>query len=230
MTTSWSETASDIIQDGYQHLGVLGIGEVADSDQMILGLRALDGILKELPLFGYQWPKLSINTTSVAWVSGQTVSLPTDYFNYAVLNSAVSGKPVLLSQIPTAIWNGMPDRSTALGNPTHCYISPAGLVYLYPTPSVDPVLTIQYQKIVNDSAQTVNPDVLQIWNKPLGYGVAFELALKMGKVGTPKYAEVKERWFMGRKMAIENSQQYEPIDVEVRDTGTNYYNLGRAWY
>jgi hypothetical protein len=230
LTTSWSETASDIITDAYLHLGVLGVGEAADADQVIQGLRALDGVLKELPLFGYQWPKLSINTTSVTWTSGQTVTLPTDYFNYAVINSAVSGKPVLLSQIPTAIWNGMPDRSTASGNPTHFYIDPAGTVFLYPTPTVNPVLTIQYQKIINDSSQAVVPDMLQFWIKPLGYGVAFELALKHGKVGTPKYAEIKERWFIGRKMAIENSQQYEPIDVEVRDAGSNYYNLGRAWY
>ena len=230
MATNWSETAGTIVEDAYAHIGVTGEGEATNSDQMISGLRALDGILKELPLFGYQWPKLSINTTSITWTTGQTVSLPSDYFNYGVINSAVSGKPVMLAQIPTAIWNGMPDRSTATGNPTHFYITPTNVVYLYPTPSVNPVLTVQYQKVIDDAAQNTIPDMLQFWTKPLGYGVAFELSTKYDIISDQLFKEIKERWFMGRSMAIENSQQYEPIDVEVRDTGTNYYNLGRAWY
>ena len=75
MSTSWSETATEICSDALMHLGVISTGESIGGDELAQALRALDSVLKELPLYGYSWPKLS-SETAFTWVSGQTIALP----------------------------------------------------------------------------------------------------------------------------------------------------------
>jgi hypothetical protein len=217
MSTSWTLTAQEVCTDALQHLGVLGVGETPGSEDMQVALRALDGVLKELPLVGYTWPKLSAEA-SLSWGGAgvQTVSLPADYFGYPVVWKTLDGQKVPLTPIPHASWVQMPDRSAA-GAVTHFYISPANVLYLWPVPPTDdPVLTIQYQKIVDDAAATTTPDLPQFWKNPLGYGVADEMSLKFD-VAPPKRVEIAQRWAAKRDRALEFSIPSAPISFEVQE-------------
>jgi len=215
MSTTWTLSADQICTDALQHLGVLGEGEAASGGDMAIALRALDGVLKELPLSGYSWPKLS-GEVALVWVSGQTIALPADYYAYPVVWRTVTGSKTLLVQYTHAQWIALIGRALATGAPTGFYISPDKLVYFYPTPTVDPVATLQYQKIVDDASLTLSPDLPQYWVNPLGYGVANELALKYG-APQDKRVEIAQRWAFKRDKALESSIASEVISFGVAD-------------
>lgn len=214
MSTAWTLLASEVCTDALQHLGVLGEGESASGEQIQTALRGLDVVLKELPLAGYLWPKLSAES-ALAWVSGQTVNLPADYYGYPVVCKTVNGQRVPLIQIPHATWVQMLGRD-APGEPTHCYVSPANVLSLYPTPTVNPNLTIQYQAIVDDAALAVTPNVLQTWKGALGWGVADEVGMRFG-APAERRQEIAARWREKRSFALQSAVASEPISFSVQD-------------
>lgn len=216
MTTAWTLAAADVCVDALEHMGVIGTGEAASGDDMQTALRALDAVLKELPLAGYAWPKLSIDV-ALAWAAGQTIPLPDDYFGSPVAWRVVNGQKCPLTQIAHARWIQMADRSSVTGAPTHFYIGPDELLYLWPTPTVAPAVSLQYQRIVDDITDgTSTPDVPQHMLNALGYGVANELLFKFD-VPESRAAAISGRWKMKRDAALEYAIACEPICFEVRD-------------
>lgn len=216
MSTTWTRTAQQICTDALQHLSVLGSGETATSADMQLALGALDTVLKELPLAGFSWPQLS-DEVALTYVQGvQTMALPADYFAYPVAWKTVNGEKSPLTQIPHATWVQMADRNKTGEAATHFYISPAKAFYMWPNVSADPVITLQYQKIVQDASATSSTDLPQFWIGALGYGVANELALKYG-IPQGTRVEIAQRWAAKREKALENSIGSEVISIEVRD-------------
>jgi hypothetical protein len=214
MATAWTLLASEVCADALRHLGVLGEGEAASGDQQQSALRGLDIVLKELPLAGYVWPKLS-GEVALTWAGIQALTLPTDYYGYPTAWKTVSGQKSPLTQIPHSNWVQMPDR-TAAGTVTHFYISPAGTFNVWPVPTTDPVVTLQYQKIVNDASLAVTPDVLQAWKGALSYGVANEIALMSGAPQAVR-VEIAQRWGAKKALALANSVSYEPISFGVQE-------------
>lgn len=215
MSTNWTLTATEACSDALQHLGVLDPGETASATDMQAALRALDVVLKELPLAGYSWPKLSAEAALV-WIGAQSIALPADYYAYPIAWSTINAQKTPLIQIPHAQWVKMINTTQTAPAPTHFYVSPAKLVYLWPAPTVDPVVTIQYQKIINDSALVTAPDLPQYWLGALPYGVANELTLKFG-VPDARAAQIAGRWLAKRAAALENSIASEVISFEARD-------------
>jgi hypothetical protein len=214
LSVTWSETAGEICADALMHLGVLAAGESASAEDMQAALRSLNGVLHELQLYGMHWPKLSAEA-SLAWVSGNTVALPSDYYAYPVMWSAVSGGRVKLQNIPWSDWSDLRDTAPS-GSPTGFYVDPAGVCYLYPTPTVNPVLTLQYQKIILDDAIASAVDLPQVWINPLGYGVAYELSMMMGLPDNIKM-EVSQKWDRKRSIALSSSEPMRFIDFTVRE-------------
>lgn len=214
-TAGWTRTAQQICTDALEHLNVLGEGETAKPSDMQRALGALDAILKELPLSGYTWPQLS-GEVELPWGSVQTFILPLDYFGFPVVWKAVNGQKVQLTPISHAAWVAMPDRASASGEPTHFYISAENVLSVYPTPSADPALTLQYQKIVPDASATTATALPQYWIGALGYGVANELALKYG-IPQATRVEIAQRWSAKRDRALEYSIGSEPISIEVQE-------------
>lgn len=214
MTTAWTLAAAEICTDALEHLDVIGDGEPASGSDMQLALRALDAVLKELPLSGYSWPKLS-GEVALTWVSGATIVLPVDYYGSPVAWRTVGTSKTPLVQIPHGRWIKMVGRD-ATGQPSHFYIDPANVLHLWPIPTVDPLVSLQYQRIVDDADATVQPDIAQYWLNPLGYGVANELALKFG-IPDNKAQQVAARWMAKRTLALESSIASEVISFEARD-------------
>lgn len=214
MSTAWTLAAAEVCTDALQHSGVIGAGEVANGDDMQAALRALDAVLKELPLAGYCWPKLSAET-ALTWAAGLPMPLPADYFSVPVAWRLVDGRKVLLIQIAHARWVQMGDRSAA-GAPTHFYIGPDQRLQVWPVPDVDPGVILQYQRVVSDADNTVAPDVPQYMLNALGYGVAHELILKFDTPAA-RAQLITERWQSKRAAALEYSIESAPICFEVRD-------------
>jgi hypothetical protein len=215
MSTTWTRTAQQICTDALEHINVLGTGETATAGDMQKALGALDGVLKGLPLSGFNWPQLS-GEVALTFAAAQTMALPTDYFDFPVAWKTLNGYKVPLEQIPHAIWVGMQDRTVTGEAVTHFYISPAKVFYLWPTPSVDPVVTLQYQKIIPDADATATPIVPQYWIAPLGYGVANALGLKYG-VPQQTRVEIAQRWQAERDGALALSVPSGPISFSVAD-------------
>lgn len=216
-STSWVLVSSQICRDAFEHLAQYGAGETVSSDDQTKALRALDGVLKSLPLSGYVWPKLSVDV-ALTWSSGtpQTIYLPADYFNYPSVRISANGSPLPLKQIPHAEWVVKTDRATTAQYPTHFYISPDKTLYFWPIPTSDPGATLQYQRIVDDSSATAPPDVLQFWLNPLGWMVADEMSLDFG-LSAPDRLEIHQRAEAKKAEALANSIPFEPICFTVAD-------------
>ena len=214
MSTAWTLAAAEVCTDALEHLGIIGAGEAASGDDIQLALRALDAVLKELPLAGYSWPKLSAET-GLVWTGGQSIPLPDDYFSAPTVWRVVDNRKVVLTQIPHARWVQMTDR-TAAGVPTHFYIGPDQVLNLWPAPDADPVVKLQYQRIVGDADGTATPDVPQYMLNALGYGVANELVLKFD-TPEPRAQSIAARWQSKRAAALEYAVESAPICFEVRD-------------
>ena len=218
MTTAWTLTAEEICRDALEHLGVVGAMETVNASDQQIALKALDGVLKELPLYGYVWPKLS-GEVALTWggAGAQTMVLPADYYNFPAAWKLLNGQRMPLTPIAHADWVQMTNRA-ATGPVTHFYISPANVFYMYPTPNeaTDPAVTLQYQRIVDDAVASLTADVLQTMKNPLGYGVANELKFKfmLDKVDRD---DIERTWGMKRGMAIESALSFTPISVAVQD-------------
>lgn len=215
MSTNWSETAQEICRDALEHLTTVGANDAVDAVDYNKALRALNSVLKALPLHGYTWPKLSTNT-ALTWaaLTPQTIDLPVDYYNYPVIHSTQNNKKVLLGQIPHSHWVAMTDQDKTAEYPTSFYISPDKKIYFFPVPTQDPVATLQYQRIVDDVAASTVPDMLQFWINPLGWGVADELSMDYG-INAQDRVEINARWNAKRETALEGSISYEPIVITV---------------
>ena len=214
MALTWTLAAAEICTDALEHLGVIADGEAASSGDMQTALRALNGLLKELPLMGYHWPALS-GEVAVTWAGAQSVALPADYYGYPVAFSAASGARVRLTQYTHAQWLALPNTAQT-GNSTHFYINPAGALLVWPMPTVDPLLTLQYQRLVQDADIAAAPMLPLFWVHPLGYGVANEICLKFG-VPQDKRVEIGQRWEAKKTRALENSIASEVISFSVAD-------------
>lgn len=212
MSTAWALTAGEICADALEHLGVIADGEPATGGDMQTALRALDGVLKELPLHGYSWPALTAEVALV-WLGTQAVALPADFYGCPVAWSPAGAR---LTQITHAVWASKTDRTATGEAVTHFYISPAGELLLWPVVSADPALMLQYQRVVGDAELATSPGLPQYWLNPLGYGVANELALKFG-IPQDKRLEIAQRWASKRERALASSIASENISFEVRD-------------
>jgi hypothetical protein len=214
VSTAWTLLALEVCTDALQHLGVLDEGEAASGNQVQLALRGLDIVLKELPLAGYVWPKLSTEV-ALPWAGVQAMVLPDDYYGNPVAWKTLSGQKLPLAQIPHSTWVQMPDRAAA-GPATHFYIDPAGAFNVWPVPTTDPVVTLQYQKVVDDADLTLTPDVLQAMKGALGWGVADEIGMKFGAPQQTR-VEVAARWQAKKALMLNSAVASEAISFEVRD-------------
>lgn len=213
--SAWTRTAQQICTDALEHLSVVGQGETAKSGDMQLALGALDVVLKELPLVGYNWPQLSAET-ALTFAAAQTMTLPTDFYAYPVAWKTVNGQSVPLTPIPHASWVQMADREATGDAATHFYISPDNQFYVWPVVSVDPVITLQYQRVVSDASSAAATDLPQYWIGALGYGVASELALKYG-IPQATRVEIGQRWSAKLTKCLENSIGSEVISFSVQE-------------
>lgn len=210
MTTSWTQTAQEIYTGALELCEAIGDGETASPSDLALCERALNGILKELPLHGFSWFKVTSQDVAITWsgLDPQKVSPPSDYFGSPVLKR--DGEP--LEQIPKAEFDYKAAETATY--PTKFYQTPAGDFLLWPTPTQDPVLTLSYQAIVDDVTTTATPDIKQAWLLGFTYWLADEISLKFG-VPQPVRLEIKQRAAEKRTLMAQWATELAPIIIQV---------------
>ena len=218
MATAWTLSAQDIITDALQITEVLGAGEVASADDYAVGLTALQNILKELPLHGVSWPKITVTPTALVWSSGTPaqVAMPADYFGVPVVSHTVNSANVDLAVMTKAEYDALIEPNKTATYPQAIYIAPNNVGYLWPVPESNPGLSITYQAIAVDAMLATQPDVMQAWLGGLGLWVAFEISPKFG-VDLQKRADIANRFIVKRRMMLSYAAESAPIVVQVAE-------------
>jgi len=218
MSTTWTLSAQNIIIDALQIVEVLGAGETASADDYNVGLTALQNILKELPLHGVSWPKMTVAPVTLAWSSGTPaqVTMPADYFGQPNINYVLNSVNVDLEVIPKAIYDAIQQPDYVATYPQKIYIAPNNIGYLWPVPSANPALSMTYQAIVPDASLATQPDVVQAWMGGLGLWVAFEICPKFG-INLQKRADIANRFVIKRRMMLAYAAESAPIVAQVID-------------
>lgn len=213
MATNWTLSAQQICTAALEHVGAVAGGETPSAEDMQKALCALNAVLKELPLHGYNWPKLS-GEVALTWDAGSpaTIAAPADYYGYPCAWKTVDGVKVPLTPLTHAEWAKL-DKTTE-GEPTHFYVTPAKAIAFYPIPESDPGAYLQYQKLVDDAVATSAPDLDSYWHNPLGWGVANEIGMDFGAAQQDRL-EISQRWQAKREMCLQSSIPSAPISFSV---------------
>lgn len=218
MTTAWTLPAQAIIVDALELIGVLGAGQTASAEDYDRCNTALQNILKELPIHGFSWPKITAPASALMWSSmlpGQ-VAMPYDYYGSPVVAFGLSQENKHLHIIPKAAYDAIPNPAATALHPECIYIAPNNVGYLWPIPTVNPVLSITYQAITNDAVLSMTPDVVQTWTAGLGLWVAYEVAPKFG-VDLATRADIERRFMMRRGLMLSHATETAPIVFGVVD-------------
>lgn len=218
MAALWTLPAADIITDALQIVGVIGAGETASDDDTNTCLVALQNIIKELPLHGVSWPKITAAPVSLAWSAGTPaqVTLPVDYFGVPVVSYALNGASVPVAVIAKAQYDALTQPAATGQYPTLIYIAPNNTAYLWPVPAANPNLLLSYQAIATDVAIATRPDVAQTWIAGLGLWLANEVAPKFG-IDMASRADIERRFLGRRRLMLAYAAETAPIRFTVAD-------------
>jgi hypothetical protein len=183
--TTYQLTANQIINAAMRKIGIMAKGQVADTEELTVGLQALNALITMLRVKGMQLWKLTTATLTLvtdtqtytltqpnkpfkvlqAWISptssGSKIPVEiTSLFNYNLLPSTSSGVPIKLAYTP--------------GNTT-------GVISVWPKPTTTIVsgytFYYTYQKefdIVSTDSETL--DFPAEWTNALIYGTAYLIA------------------------------------------------------
>lgn len=227
MSTTWTLTSADVIQGALELCQAVGVDQAPSAEDEAVCLRALNGILKELPLHGIGWPKVSSSNSAVAWnvLTPSVVAFPADYFGVPVLKyTDQNARLQLLSPIRKVEYERLDSAATGT-YPLYFYEAPDRSIYLWPTPTQDPVLRLTYQAIVSDTTATATPDIQQAYLNGLQYWVAEEVKIKFD-VPANIAVMIREKFLEKRGLMTQWSVEMAPLVITVDDAP---YNEWRGW-
>jgi hypothetical protein len=230
MSTSWSITASDMIRGALELNGAIDPTEAVSAEDSALCLRELQAIIKELPLHGLSWPKLSSTAVAVTWSIGtpNKVSPPSDYFGVPVLKyTGADTKLHQLVQIPRVKWEQL-DQTITAPYPELFYEAPDRSLYLYPAPTQDPLLKLTYQAIADDATLTAAIDVQQAYLGLFELWIADRISLKFETPAATR-AEIKTRMKEARELMKQWAIDKAPISFSVDNYTWGSGDSGRGW-
>ena len=215
MATAWALSVSEIIRSALEHMGVITATETPSAEDQAVCLKALNGLLKELPVYGYQWPEY-VEGVALTWSSltPSTVTLPTNFYGFPTIRRADG---VVLTEYSPAEWVEVDatTRAQTAEKPTHFYVSGATVTF-WPIPTADPQATANYQAKVSDAESAGAIDVPQSWYNALPWGVAYECRLKY-QLPMDLRAEIAAEWKEKRAYLLANSTPTGPVDFSVAD-------------
>lgn len=215
---AWTLTTIEVITGALQLCQAIGVGETVSDADADLCLDSLQGVLKELPIHGYQRPKLSSTPVAVAWVlaTPSSVASPTDYIGAPVLQyTDAGGVKRQLVRVAKADWETR-DLTRTAQYPQVFYVAPDLTFKLWPAPTQDPVLSLTYQSIIPDTTLTATPDLEQQYLNTLQYLLADEVSLKYG-VSPGDRAEIAARAAQKKFMMMQWASDQAPIEISVVD-------------
>lgn len=225
MSTSYTLPTQEILTDALEIMGVLGSGQTASADDYAVVMRSLQNILKELPIHGLSWPKITAAPVLLPWsaLTPGVVTMPVDYFGVpSITHSRLDGYGNPMVHVVTKEEYDRlnheyidPVENPSL-EPQRIYIAPNNVGYLWPIPRENPLLMMTYQAITNDAELSMTPDVAQTWNAGLGLWVAYESAPKFG-VDMATRTDIERRFMMRRALMLSHAAETAPIVFGVYD-------------
>jgi len=184
-------TATDIITEAMEILGVLEEGEAPSSAQSTSAIRSLNNVIKmwsaDTQIFAQNEYELTLISGTALYVLS---SANVGYIPWKILNATLvhntNSTEIPLSQLTQEEWYALTDKTTA-GRPTQYYQkrNPVGVgtdLHLWPVPNnttYNMKLWIQYP-LRDISAGTDDVYFTQEWYLALSFGLAFLLAHKYG--------------------------------------------------
>lgn len=218
MAALWSDTASEIIHGAMEICGAVGVDETVQPEDSDLCLRALNGILKEMPIHGFSWPKVSTVDTAIAWsaLTPSVVAVPSDYFGLPVLKfTDAGGKLIQLRRMTKPEYDSVDQAATAT-HPTGFHVGKSNAVYLWPIPTQDPGLKLTYQSNAGTVTLTDVPGLDDAFIPAMQFWLADEVSLKF-QVPQGDRVEIAQRAKGKRDRLLSWATELSPISVTVAD-------------
>lgn len=174
MATSWTLTRQQLAAAVLRKLGVLADGATATAADLAVVYEALDARLKSLHTLGVLWWKVATVATDLNLTANNAAAaLPTDFLMpVSIKLRDTEDLPVEI--MPHQDYQAIPDK-TETGVPDRVAFGVAN-AYFYPTPQTTYVAKLTYQKIVDDSADGVAPDIIVAGLRALKMMIAYDCA------------------------------------------------------
>lgn len=226
MSTTWNLTRLQIATKALQKLGTLARGETPDPDDLQLVYDGLDALLKELPIYGYSWPRLASGQTALPLVAAtQATNLPADYYPGSAIVSYLdaAGNEQPLRLVTLAEWNALERKTDTAPYPELGYIDNFNVLRTWPVQTVTRAGKLVYQRVISDTVTAATTDLSQIWMKGLVFGVAENVGDEFGAT-----ADQMQRWGMkwmeARTLCIMNQTFPGPACISVDDGPPRTYS------
>lgn len=218
MSTTWALTSDRIAAMALEKLGVVETGKSAEPADTALAIEALDGILKELPIYGYSWPKTVAGQASLTLTAAtQQTTLPADYYGQAYISYIdASIHEIHLHLATIDQWLAIPDKTSTAAYPKLGFIDRSNILWVWPIQTANLSAKISYQQIISDTAASTAPDVRSTWYAALATGIAAEIGDVYGH-SAASLQRWEQKWAQKRALNIMN-QSYPVIDrISVSD-------------
>lgn len=219
MSTTWNLTRLQIATKALQKVGTLARGETPDQDDLDLVYDALDALLKELPIYGYAWPRMASGQTALPLVAAtQATNLPADYYPGSALVSFLdsAGNEQPLPIVSLVEWNAIIRKTDTAPYPLLGYIDNFNVLRTWPVQTATLAGKLVYQRVIDDGVTASPTGLSQIWLKGLIYGLAEAIGDEFGATE----AQLKRwllKWIEARSLCIANQTFPGPVCMSVDD-------------
>ncbi len=226
MSTTWNLTRLQIATKVLQKVGTLARGETPDPDDLDIVYDALDALLKELPVYGYTWPRLASGQTALPLVAAtQNTNLPADYYPGSAIVTYLDGagdeQPLRLATL--AEWNALVRKTDTAAYPELGYVDNFNVLRTWPVQTATLAGKLVYQRVITDTVTAAVTDLSQIWLKGLVYGVAECVGDEFGASGE-QMTRWGAKWMEARTLCIMNQTFPGPACISVDDGPTRTWS------
>lgn len=219
----WTLSTLDIIKGALQLCQSHGVGETVKPADADVCMKALDGIIKELPIHGFSWPDVTSDPAAVLWSAlyPAIVTPPADFFGAPVLKRTDDNLNLVeLPRVAKPYWERL-DLTETADYPQCFYLAPDLTIRLWPAPTKDPGLMLTYQSVLPDLVLTSPPSIQQQYINGMQFILADEISLKYGVPGDVRQelaARATQKKFLMQQWAVDLG----PIVMQVEDGGCGW--------
>ena len=215
---NWTLKREQLALKGLQKVGAVGAGETASAEDMALAIEALEGILKNLLVYGHTWPKTLSNSATIAFTTGlASKALPADFYKFIALNWVdSSGNENPVTMMTTMQYATLVNKAQQGANPIQGYIDNFNVLWLWPVPNTAVNLKLYYQQVILNTVAQSAIDLDAQWNLAIPYGIACEIADEFEK-SDAKIQRLETKWAYMRNLCIMAEAPNSPNQMEVVD-------------
>ena len=228
-SVNWVMTRNEIVTMAYQHMGIIGDGEVPSTEQYTKGSMFLNAIVKELEGEGMPlWKITTFSFTPTASTGSYTVGSggainraagPPLKIHQAWYRTTATGQDTPINLVTKSDYNRLPAK-TQEGVPNQIWYDPPGnqgaaqplgTIYVWPEPSAafvaaNTIYLVGQFMFEDFDASSDNPDFPSNWNHALSWILAESMCLGEG-VPSGKVAQIEKKAFKFKQQALNNGPE-----------------------